>query len=687
MTDPTQPHARGRHSQADADAGAGRPAAELLAAWAGAATLQLPDDDATLRPRRRRRYVADTDARARSAGGGVDVADVEITGLAAPGIADAGLAAAGLDVSAFDLGRRTTSPAAPELRRSPGGSVPGPAAREVTVPQTAEMPAAPPAVPSLGATAHGTGPAAGRRVPAPRPAAEPTTADHVRADRFADAGTDPGWLSASSRPVPGTAGSSPVPANGPSGALAGLVTGPGDAGVRTASRDMPVEEPATVVHAALPADDLDPDEERWRMVSERHGSDEGDEGDLDPTHLDPHDDGASAAHASPETGGLDVIGGGDREHHDEYYDVDADDHDAAAPGGGTGGGRGGRRRRGPVVVGLSLVVLAALLAGIFLGGKALWERVNPVAEDYAGAGTGEVDVRVESGDSLRAIGDTLVEAGVIASVPPFTEAAEANPAATGIQPGVYRLREEMSGQAALDLLLDPASRQVTRVTLPEGLRVSQVLQRLADEGGLPLADLEAAAADPAQLGLPAYANGSLEGFLFPATYDIEPGQTAVDVLSRMVARTDQVLTDLQVPVDQRLATLTEASIVQAEAGTPEDMGKVARVIENRLMDGMRLQMDSTVNYASGETGLLTTPEDRANPSPYNTYANAGLPPGPIGNPGEAALRAVQSPTEGPWRFFVLTNPETGESAFAETAEEHQRNVLVFQQWLRDNPGN
>ncbi|MCZ2814616.1 endolytic transglycosylase MltG [Modestobacter sp. VKM Ac-2984] len=680
MTEPTQPHARGRHSQSDT--GAGRPAADLLAAWAGAATLQLPDDDATLRPRRRRRYVADTDARARSAGGSVDVADVEITGLAASGIADVGLAAAGLDVSAFDLGRRTTGPAAPGLGQRPDGAVQGTAARQVAVPQTAEMPAAPPAVPSLGATAHGPGPAAGRRVPTPRPPAEPTTADHVRADRFADAGTDPGWLSASSRPVPGSAGPSPVPAHGPSGALAGLVTGQGGAEVRNASRDTPVEEPATVVHAALPADELDPDEEHWRMASERHGSDEG---DLDPAHLDPHDDGTvvPAADAAPETGGLDVIGGGDHdEHHDEYDDVHADEH-----GGATGSGRGGRRRRGPVVVGLSLVVLAALVAGIFLGGKALWEQVNPVAEDYAGAGTGEVDVRVESGDSLRAIGDTLVEAGVIASVPPFTDAAEANPAATGIQPGVYRLREQMSGQAALDLLLDPASRQVTRVTVPEGLQVTQVLQRLADEGGLPLADLEAAAADPAQLGLPAYANGSLEGFLFPATYDIEPGQTAVDVLSRMVARTDQVLTDLQIPVEQRLAALTEASIVQAEAGTVEDMGKVARVIENRLMDGMRLQMDSTVNYASGETGLLTTPEDRANPSPYNTYANAGLPPGPIGNPGEAALRAVQSPTEGPWRFFVLTNPETGESAFAETVEEHQRNVLVFQQWLRDNPGN
>lgn len=687
MTDPTQPNPRGRHAQAGA--GAGRPAAELLAAWAGAATLQLDEPaDATLRPRRRR-HAPDTDARVVQAGG-IDVADVEITGLAASGIADVGLAAAGLDVSAFDLGRRSGTPAA---STGPRGATPGAGSRMTTVPRTAEMPAAPPAVPTLGGAAHGAGPTVGQRLPAPRPPTEHTTADHVRADRFAQAETEPGWLSPPSRPVPGPTGSSSVPTNGSSGALAGLVTGRGGAEVQTASRDTPVDEPATVVHAAPPVDELDPDEERWPMVSDRHGSDED---GFEPAHPDRHD-GAStpAADESPRTGGLEVIGGephSDEYYADEYYDEHEDEghHDDGGIVGGGGGRRrqGGRgRRRGPVVVALSLVVLAALVAGIIVGGNALWNRLNPVAEDYTGTGTGEVDVRVESGDSLSAIGNTLVEADVIASVPPFTDAAEANPAATGIQPGVYRLRQQMSGQAALDLLLDPASRQVTRVTVPEGLRVTQVLQRLADEGGLPLAELEAAAADPAQLGLPAYANGLLEGFLFPATYDIEPGQTAVDVLSRMVARTDQVLTDLQIPVDQRLTTLTEASIVQAEAGTAEDMGKVARVIDNRLVDGMRLQMDSTVNYASGETGLLTTPEDRANPSLYNTYANAGLPPGPIGNPGETALRAVLNPTEGPWRFFVLINPETGESAFAETAEEHQRNVLVFQQWLRDNPGN
>jgi UPF0755 protein len=158
------------------------------------------------------------------------------------------------------------------------------------------------------------------------------------------------------------------------------------------------------------------------------------------------------------------------------------------------------------------------------------------------------------------------------------------------------------------------------------------------------------------------------------------------VLSGMIARTTQLLDQLGVPEDQRLTVLTHASLVQAEAATPEDMAMVARVIQNRLAIGMPLQFDTTVNYATGKSGITTTPEDRANPSPYNTYAHAGLPPGPIDNPGEDALRAVLSPAAGDWIYFVVVNPDTGETRFAVTAEEHAANVALFQQWLRENPG-
>jgi len=148
-----------------------------------------------------------------------------------------------------------------------------------------------------------------------------------------------------------------------------------------------------------------------------------------------------------------------------------------------------------------------------------------VAADYAGAGTGQVAIRVNEGDSLRTVAGTLVEADVIASTKPFLDAAKADASATGLQPGVYSMRLQMSGQAALDLLLHPDTKMVNRVTSPEGQTVAQTRQRLADDTGIPLEQWQAAAADPTALGLPPYANGLLEGFLFPATYDIDPDDT------------------------------------------------------------------------------------------------------------------------------------------------------------------
>jgi UPF0755 protein len=280
----------------------------------------------------------------------------------------------------------------------------------------------------------------------------------------------------------------------------------------------------------------------------------------------------------------------------------------------------------------------------------------------------------------------MVDDGVIASVRPFVKAAEADPQATAIAPGVYGLRHHMSGKAALDLLLQPSSRLMSRVTVPEGMTVEQTLQRLSQGTGATVAELKAVAAKPAALGLPAYARGSLEGFLFPATYDFEPGTTPTQMLSTMVERAVQTLDELRIPEPQRLAVVTKASIVQAESGSAEDMPKIARVLDNRLAKGMKLQLDTTVNYATGKSGVTTSAQDRKNPSPYNTYLHAGLPPGPISNPGEQALRAVLAPAAGNWLYFVVVNPDTGETRFAATAQQHQKNVALFQQWLRAHPG-
>jgi UPF0755 protein len=401
------------------------------------------------------------------------------------------------------------------------------------------------------------------------------------------------------------------------------------------------------------------------------------------------------------TGGLEVIG----EHVDErprrgrragrsvadeydYADSDgyADEHAPEDELALHGSDRPRRRRRRPLASALVLLLLVGVAAGVIFGGRTLLGILNPTAEDFSGQGTGTVAVKVEDGDSLSAIATRLVDAGVIASAGPFVDAAEANTAATGIQPGTYSLHERMSGQAALDLMLDPAALQVFRVTIPEGTTVAATLTRISEDTGVPLADLKAAAADRAAIGLPDWAGKTPEGLLFPATYDFQPDATPAKMLAAMVTRGVQALDELQVPEKDRLTVLTKASLVQAEASSPEDMAKVARVLENRLADGMPLQLDTTVNYANGKGGLTTTAKDRDNPSPYNTYVHKGLPPGPITNPGEEALTAVLNPAAGPWRFFVVVNPDTGETRFAQTAAQHQKNVLLFQQWLQENPG-
>lgn len=343
-----------------------------------------------------------------------------------------------------------------------------------------------------------------------------------------------------------------------------------------------------------------------------------------------------------------------------------------------------RRRR-------ALVAIVAALAVIGGGTWAAWGTLGPVvariteSDDWDGAGTGSVDVKVSAGDSGRAIGRTLVEAGVVKSQNAFVSAANAQPDMAGIQPGTYRLKEQMSAAAAVALMLDPAAKVTTRLTVREGLTTAQVLALVEQQTGISVDELNAALADPA-LGLPAAANGSPEGYLFPATYDVDPDETALELLSAMVAQSNAVLARLGVSPEAMHDVVVKASIAQKEARSAEDMTKVVRVLENRLADGMNLQLDSTVSYGVGSTNsVTTTAEQRATDTPWNTYLHPGLPAGPISNPGEDALRAAIAPAEGPWLFFVTVDLATGETRFATTGAEHDANVLLFQQYLRDHP--
>ncbi len=338
--------------------------------------------------------------------------------------------------------------------------------------------------------------------------------------------------------------------------------------------------------------------------------------------------------------------------------------------------RGGRRRLPkPVGVAVVLLVLAGLLAVIVLGGRSLLSGLGGGPEDYSGDGSGEVTVEVAEGDTAGDIATTLAEADVVASRAAFVEAAADDTRSRGIQPGFYVLRLQMSSDAALDLLLDPASRSVGRVVVPEGLRVEQVLERVSEGTGIPLADLQAAVAAPDQLGLPDYADGNVEGFLFPATYEFAPDATAVSVLSQMVDRFEQEAQALGLAdaADALGVTPYEvvvvASLVEREARLPGEFGKVSRVIYNRLDEGIQLGIDATVLYGLGRTSGGLTASDLARETPYNTRKNVqGLPPTPISSPGTAALTAAAQPEEGDWLYYVLANAD-GTQFYTESYDE------------------
>jgi UPF0755 protein len=347
-----------------------------------------------------------------------------------------------------------------------------------------------------------------------------------------------------------------------------------------------------------------------------------------------------------------------------------------------------RRRRSGIAVVIALLVLGgAAYAIVQVAGpmiSSLGDRETPV-EDFPGPGTGSVEVTIEAGASGGQMGQTLAEAGVVASSTAFSRAFAANPEAAGIQPGTYRLLLEMRAQDAVAALLEPSNRVQTRVTIPEGLRADQILERLSSVTAVPVADFEAAMQDTAATGLPAEAEGNYEGWLFPATYTFQPGTTPAEMIAEMVGETVARLDARGVPADQRETVLIKASLVEREARSPEDRRKVAQAIENRLAIDMKLDIDAAVAYGLGKSGTELTRDDTQNSdTPYNLYRYTGLPPTPIASPSETAIDAVLDPEPGPWLFWVTVNLDTGETLFAETFAEHNANVQLLREWQAQN---
>lgn len=368
----------------------------------------------------------------------------------------------------------------------------------------------------------------------------------------------------------------------------------------------------------------------------------------------------------------------------------------------------GRHRRGARKKkkrsGRGKTVLALLMTFLLLGalGGGAWygfDRIQGyfVTPDYVGGGTGEVMIEVRDGDTATDIANTLVEVDVVKSTKAFIEAADANSRSANIQPGAYKMRRQMSAESALAVLIDPRNRVKNGNTIPEGHTAKYTYKLLSEKTKIPVADFEAAAKNPIELGVPELwfkrsdgkkVTPSIEGFLFPDTYEFPPNATAETILKTMVQSfltvTDEMKFAERVQAERKISpyeALIVASLAQAEAGNADDLGKIARVAYNRVYKAdMPLEFDVSSNYGWELQGKqtkaskdMTDKELFDKKNPYSTHAYRGLTPTPINNPGKLALEGAMDPPTGEWLFFVAIDKE-GHSAFAVTLAEHNRNV-------------
>jgi UPF0755 protein len=362
---------------------------------------------------------------------------------------------------------------------------------------------------------------------------------------------------------------------------------------------------------------------------------------------------------------------------------------------GSGGKRGGKSA---IAFLMAFVLLAVLGGGVYLGYNKI--RGFFTAADYDGPGSGEVLVQIEPNASITEMGNALVTKDVVKSTKAFVDAAGKNSKSKNIQDGTYRMRKQMAAKDAVTALLDPKNRIVNGITIPEGKTSVQIYALLAAKSKLPLKDFQAAGKDPEALGVPSFwfnrtdgqkVTKSIEGFLYPDTYEFPPNATAEDMLGAMVTNFLKVATQLdfvnRVQQDRKISpyeALTVASLAQAEAGNVVDLGKIARVAYNRLYSGNFpcncLQFDVGINYYYQLTGRptktskqMTTAELTDPKNPYRTHNKPGLTPTPINNPGSDALKGAMDPPAGPWLYFVAIDKQ-GHSAFAVTDAEQNKNI-------------
>jgi UPF0755 protein len=334
------------------------------------------------------------------------------------------------------------------------------------------------------------------------------------------------------------------------------------------------------------------------------------------------------------------------------------------------------------LVALALIAAFALLA---------WFLVS-LFQPFKGDGKGTVAVTIPPGASVGEIGDILSKRGVVSSSFFFELRARLGGKSGDLKPGSYTLKHDMSYSAALSALTKGVALKIIRATIPEGLDRTQVAQLVKKDGltGNYLADsVRSSVLSPRHYGGRQARN--LEGFLFPATYELKRGQSARDLVDKQLQAFQDNLSGLNLKYANKknltvYDVVTIASMVEREAAVPSDRPLVASVIYNRLHDHMALQIDATLRFALHDWDKPLTVSQLASRSPYNTRNRTGLPPGPIGNPGLASLRAAAHPPRTSYLYYVNKPFTCHKLAFASTAAQQDANVARYNAARAKNGG-
>jgi UPF0755 protein len=364
-----------------------------------------------------------------------------------------------------------------------------------------------------------------------------------------------------------------------------------------------------------------------------------------------------------------------------------------------------RNRRRMIGASAAALLVVIVVAAVYLGAK-----LFSGDSGYAGQGKDDVVIQVHDGDSTTQIGQTLRNKNVISNIKGFVDAAKNNGAIAAIQPGYYTVRTEMSASAAVDRLADPHNR-VGKLVIPEGRQLDDIAEvgwGMVTDGIFTLIskstcvptngqqkcvaaeDLRRVAeqAPPAQLNVPQWAtqpvtalgknHRRLEGLIAPGTWNVDPAASPQEILAKLVGQSAEEYVGaglLDTASAMRMSPyqiLIVGSLVQREA-KPHDFSKVARVIYNRLAVPQKLEFDSTVNYPLDRQEVATTDVDRAQVTPWNTYAMEGLPATPICSPGQDSLAAAERPEPGDWLYFVTVDTE-GTTLFTRDYQQHLANI-------------